>query len=114
MRRFYREVLGAMEERVVADIGLHQLRVGRALIDLVPVGSPLGGDEPPSRRHFNLAHYCVLIEPPDWAAVRAHLERHGVASDPPSRRYGADGYGLSLYLDDPEGNTIELKAAARG
>ncbi|MBF3850969.1 VOC family protein, partial [Burkholderia pseudomallei] len=24
-------------------------------------------------------------------------------------RYGADGYGPSLYLFDPEGNMVELK-----
>ncbi|MBF3912969.1 VOC family protein, partial [Burkholderia pseudomallei] len=26
-----------------------------------------------------------------------------------ARRYGADGYGPSLYLFDPEGNMVELK-----
>jgi len=25
------------------------------------------------------------------------------------QRYGADGEGLSLYVRDPEGNTVELK-----
>jgi glyoxylase I family protein len=24
-------------------------------------------------------------------------------------RYGADGFGPSLYIDDPEGNVVELK-----
>ena len=26
-----------------------------------------------------------------------------------ARRYGADGHGPSLYLTDPDGNTVELK-----
>ena len=25
-------------------------------------------------------------------------------------RFGADGQGFSLYVQDPEGNTVELKA----
>jgi glyoxylase I family protein len=25
------------------------------------------------------------------------------------RRYGAEGYGPSIYIRDPEGNTVELK-----
>jgi catechol-2,3-dioxygenase len=27
-------------------------------------------------------------------------------------RYGARGYGLSIYCRDPEGNVIELKSSA--
>ena len=25
------------------------------------------------------------------------------------RRYGAEGYGSSIYITDPDGNTVELK-----
>jgi hypothetical protein len=25
------------------------------------------------------------------------------------RRYGAEGYGSSIYVTDPDGNTVELK-----
>jgi glyoxylase I family protein len=32
-----------------------------------------------------------------------------VTVDPPKRRFGAEGYGESIYLADPEGNRIELK-----
>ena len=40
--RFYVEVLGCPVERDRRDIGLIQLRAGRALIDIVPVDSELG------------------------------------------------------------------------
>jgi len=26
------------------------------------------------------------------------------------RRYGAEGYGSSIYITDPDGNTVELRA----
>ena len=45
----------------------------------------------------------------DEAAIRAHLERHGVAPGDVGARYGAEGMGPSMYLKDPDGNTVELK-----
>ena len=35
----------------------------------------------------------------------------GVVCSEVGSRYGADGYGLSIYVVDPDGNTVELKAA---
>ena len=107
---FYVEVLGCVPEREVPDVGLHQLRAGRALIDLVPVGSRLGGAEPPDPERGNMAHFCLRIDEPDWEALAAHLRVHGIACEPPDTRYGAGGHGLSVYVTDPEGNTVELKA----
>ena len=107
---FYIDVLGCAPERELPDIGLHQLRAGRALIDLVPVGSRLGGAEPPDPEHGNMAHFCLRLDAPDWEAVAAHLRGHGIAFEPPETRYGAGGYGPSVYVTDPEGNTVELKA----
>lgn len=106
---FYREVLGCTLERTLDEVGLYQLRAGASLIDLVPVGSRLGGDTLPQPSGFNLAHFCLRIDNPDWQALEAHLARHGVQCEPPSRRYGADGFGPSVYISDPEGNVVELK-----
>ena len=111
---FYVDVLGCIPEREVPGIGLHQLRAGRALIDLVPVGSRLGGAEPPDPARGNMAHFCLCIEEPDWEALASHLREHGIACEPPETRYGAGGYGPSIYVTDPEGNTVELKGDAGG
>ena len=107
---FYRDVLGCAIEREL-DIGLIQLRAGRSLIDIVPVESELGrrGGASPARGAPNMDHFCLRIEPFDAAAIRAHLERHGVEVGEVSTRYGAEGFGPSIYLSDPEGNTVELK-----
>ena len=43
---------------------------------------------------------------PTWRA-------HGVEVVEEGRRYGADGDGFSLYVRDPEGNTVELKGPPR-
>ncbi|MFO1058719.1 MAG: VOC family protein [Dongiaceae bacterium] len=111
MSRFYCEVLGCSVEKLQPAIGLTQLRAGRTLIDLVDVAGPLGrqGGAPPGSEGRNMDHFCLRIEPFDGPAVAAHLRRHGVEPGEVVQRYGAEGNGPSLYLLDPEGNTVELK-----
>ena len=108
---FYRAVFGCTIERRREDLGLVQLRAGRALIDLVPVAGPLGkaGGAPPGSEGRNLDHFCLRIEPFDDAAIRRHLAALGIAIDAAGTRFGAEGDGPSFYIRDPEGNTVELK-----
>lgn len=111
MLAFYCEVLGCTLEKRQDELGLIQLRAGHSLIDLVPADGPLGrrGGPPPGREGHNLDHFCLRLEPFDEAAIRRHLAAHGIEAGETKRRYGAEGTGPSLYLEDPEGNTIELK-----
>jgi len=113
MIAFYGEVLGCPVERRQDEIGLVQLRAGHALIDLVPVDGKLGreGGAAPGKGGRNLDHLCLRVEPFDEAAIRRHLDAHGVAAGPVETRYGAEGDGPSIYLLDPERNTVELKGA---
>ncbi len=116
MVRFYGEVLGCPVERELAEIGLVQLRAGDALIDLVDVDGELGrhGGAPPGREGRNLDHFCLRVEPFDPAALARHLAAHGIEAGPVQRRYGAEGFGPSIYIEDPEGNTVELKGPPEG
>ena len=111
MVRFYSEALGCAVEREVAELGLIQLRAGDALIDLVDAAGELGrrGGAAPGREGRNMDHLCLRIEPFDPAALSRHLKTHGVAAGPLETRYGAEGFGPSIYIQDPEGNTVELK-----
>lgn len=111
MVRFYGEVLGCAIARRQDEIGLVQLRAGRSLVDLVDVAGRLGrmGGAAPGREGRNLDHLCLRVDPFDEAAIRAHLARHGVAAGETAGRFGAEGDGPSIYIDDPEGNTVELK-----
>lgn len=111
MLTFYCEALGCELEKRQDELGLIQLRAGDALIDLVPVDGPLGrhGGPAPGREGHNLDHFCLRLAPFDEAAIRRHLAAHGVEAGDTRRRYGAEGYGPSIYLQDPEGNTVELK-----
>jgi glyoxylase I family protein len=113
MTRFYCDVLGCKLERARQDIGLIQLRAGQSLIDLVPVDGELGakGGAAPGVEGRNVDHFCLRVEPFDPLAVIAHLIKHGVVPGETKRRYGADGYGPSIYINDPEGNVVELKGS---
>jgi catechol 2,3-dioxygenase-like lactoylglutathione lyase family enzyme len=113
-KAFYRDVLGCPVEKWQPELGLLQLRAGAALIDLVPLDGKLGreGGAGPGAEGRNLDHFCVRLERFDEAALRAHLAKHGVACGEVVQRYGAEGNGASLYIEDPDGNTVELKAPA--
>lgn len=113
---FYRDVLGCSLEREVESVGLVQLRAGSALIDIVDVAGEIGraGGAAPAREGQNLDHLCLRIEPFEPAAIARHLRDHGIEPSEPERRYGAEGYGASIYLEDPEGNKVELKGPTEG
>lgn len=112
--RFYQGALGCAVERRLDALGLVQLRAGAALIDLVPVDSPLGkaGGGAPAPDGKNVDHFCLRIETFDAAALAAHLRSRGVEPGDVGTRYGAEGDGPSMYLRDPDGNVVELKGPA--
>lgn len=111
MLDFYQQHLRLKLERSEAELGLYQLRAGSSLIDIVPVDSPLGqaGGKQPDHRAPNVDHFCLQVAGFDGKALVAYCEEQGIAHSTVERRYGAEGFGLSLYITDPEGNTIELK-----
>ena len=54
-------------------------------------------------------HFCVRLATFDERKIAAHLRRKGIEPGAIGRRYGALGHGPSMYLTDPDGNTVELK-----
>ncbi len=108
--RFYQTVLGLEVEREVQQPRLVQLRAGASLIDLVPAA--VSPHQAPDQAGRNMDHFAIRVMSFDAAALKAHLERHGVDPGEVRERYGSEGYGPSLYICDPDGNTVELKGEA--
>jgi catechol 2,3-dioxygenase-like lactoylglutathione lyase family enzyme len=104
MRRFYCEVLGAEHVAYRPEFGMSHLRVGGAMIDLVK------GE----RSGCNMDHLCLRVEPFDQDEIVSFLKSRNVALGPVRDRFGAEGNGVSIYLTDPEGNTVELKGPSDG
>ena len=111
MLGFYRDVLGLTVDRDRPELGLTHVRAGPQMIDLFTVDGRLGrmGGAAPGTEARNLDHFALQVRPFDEAAIRAHLAAHNVEVVEEGQRYGADGDGFSLYVRDPEGNTVELK-----
>ena len=107
---FYETVLNCHVERRLEQPKLVQLRAGASLIDLVPASASPG--ERGRRAGRNMDHFAVRVDGFDAAALAAHLRRHGIEVGEVRERYGAEGYGPSLYITDPDGNTVELKGPA--
>ncbi|TDC82890.1 VOC family virulence protein [Micromonospora sp. KC606] len=55
----------------------------------------------------NVDHFCLVVEPLDWAEVVAS----GVFTvlEGPVGRFGARGNATSVYVRDPDGNSVELR-----
>jgi catechol 2,3-dioxygenase-like lactoylglutathione lyase family enzyme len=93
------------------ELGLESVRAddwrrGEALFPSVRVNANTIIDLfPTERTGENINHYCLVIEPTDLDALAARF--------PEARRadglFGAQGYASSLYVKDPDGNTIELR-----
>ena len=108
MVEFYCEVLGcSLEKRSTVVAGLIHLRAGDSLIDIMAASNETaeGGSVA-----TNMDHLCIQVAPFSAAGITAHLARHGVEVGKFERRYGADGDGMSVYIRDPEGNEVEMKA----
>jgi catechol 2,3-dioxygenase-like lactoylglutathione lyase family enzyme len=79
------------------------LHASELLIDLQPATSWSGG---PSR----LNHFCLLVEPADFDHLVSRLRSSGVEiAEGLVRRQGAFGFGVSVYIRDPDCHGIELK-----
>ena len=110
---FYEGVLGLAVDRDRPELGLTHIRAGGQMIDLITLDGLLGkmGGAGPGAEARNLDHFALQLAPFDEAAIRGHLAAHGVEIVEEGQRYGASGSGLSLYVRDPDGNTVELKAS---
>lgn len=102
---FYCGSLGLAPVRVdewrAGEVPFPSVRVSpTTIIDLVrrPSDAPRGS---------NVDHLCLVVEPLDWQEVVDSGEFTVV--DGPGERFGARGTALSLYVGDPDGNTVELR-----
>ena len=111
---FYCDILGCALDRRRDDLGLYHLRAGQAQIDLVTLAGELGqkGGGPAQPAGRNMDHFCLRMEPFDGPALKKYLRGHGLEPGEIMQRLGAEGEGPSLYIQDPDGNTVELKGPA--
>lgn len=104
---FYRDVLGCRIVDSLPEYGMVELRAGGSMIDLVDIGAREGAwARPDVAGGRNVDHLCLAISGASEPTLRAHLAAHAVEIVEEDARED----GLSLYVRDPSGNTIELKS----
>lgn len=111
-RAFYGDVLGCSEGRaserwVDFDFFGHQISCHLAdETTPAPAVNPVDGDAVP------VPHFGVILELPEWRALRAHLEASGLefVLGPRVRFEGEPGEQATMFFCDPAGNRIEVKA----
>jgi catechol 2,3-dioxygenase-like lactoylglutathione lyase family enzyme len=99
---FYCGPLGLAPEQVAewraGQVPFPSVRVNAStIIDIV--GKPRG--------ESNVDHFCLVVEPLDWQEVIDSGEL--TVLEGPVPRSGARGRANSVYVRDPDGNTIELR-----
>lgn len=100
---FYTGVLGLAPVRVeewrAGTVPFPSVRVSdTTIIDLFPVEERSAGGA--------LDHFCLVVEPVDW---QQEIDRGLAVGHGPVENFGARGVGHSVYLQDPDGNVIELR-----
>ncbi|WP_392965331.1 VOC family protein [Streptomyces sp. LN245] len=60
-----------------------------------------------NRGGSNVDHICLTVEPLDWDQVIA--SGSFTVLEGPVKRFGARGDATSVYVQDPDGNTVELR-----
>jgi catechol 2,3-dioxygenase-like lactoylglutathione lyase family enzyme len=101
---FYKRVLGMKAERVAE--GRAALHFGQQKIHL----DAAHGAMAMSGEKRMPAHICFITEAP-VGEIMAHLERCGVpVRMGPGPRAGAIGTIQSVYIDDPDQNSIEISS----
>jgi catechol 2,3-dioxygenase-like lactoylglutathione lyase family enzyme len=103
---FYRRVLGMKTEAM--GEGRAALYFGQQKIHLdAATGLDANGGAIGMSEKRMPAHICFITEAP-MAEVTAHLESCGVPVRMQGRRAGAIGVIQSVYIDDPDRNSIEI------
>ncbi|MBI3329554.1 MAG: VOC family protein [Nitrospinae bacterium] len=110
---FFTQVLGLETERVEQfhkkEVPFPSVRVSpETVIDLFPMKPGEALARGPGLQNLN--HFTMVVEAADFEAFQKHLGEHGVTiEEGPGRRWGARGYGMSVYFKDPDGNRIEVR-----
>ncbi len=110
---FYGRVLGLdverLEEYEKGEVGFPSVRInGDTIIDLF---ARKDDGKPAEGSGLNLNHYCIVADVPAFQELMTYLRKNDVPiRGEPASRWGARGRGTSIYVQDPDGNELELRS----
>ncbi len=94
-----------VEEWRAGEVAFPSVRVSDScIIDLFAAGDPAGDPADTGR----LNHFCLVADRVDVDRIASSGDFAVV--DGPGPRFGARGDGWSVYVSDPDGNTVEIRS----
>ncbi|MEU4423497.1 VOC family protein [Actinoplanes sp. NPDC024001] len=88
----------------LAPVRVDEWRAGRVPFPSVRITADTIIDLVAAPRHAsNVDHLCLVVEPFDGLAGQFTV------LEGPVQRFGARGTATSIYVSDPDGNTVELR-----
>ena len=114
MIAFYTAVLMLKPDRLeayrAAEVPFPSVRLNsETIIDLFPkkLWQSHGAAGP---KRDNLNHLCIAMSQQRWTELLERLKSNDVEiEEGPALRWGARGFGTSIYFRDPDGNYIEAR-----
>lgn len=100
---FYCDILGCKLQWRRDELSLAHLCVGASFVDLL---EDKALSYSPGQ---NMDHLCLTVTDFNLQKVRSHFLAHGIELGTSGDRFGASGWGQSLYISDPDGNGLELR-----
>ena len=92
------------DEWRAGDVPFPSVRISTdTIIDLIARNAETDPSAP------NLDHFCLVVSAEDLKAVR-QSDDFEIVRDPDFALFGARGLADGLYIRDPDGNEIELRA----
>jgi catechol 2,3-dioxygenase-like lactoylglutathione lyase family enzyme len=106
---FYRRVLGMKTESIGEGRAALYFGQQKIHLDAAKGSNASGGATAMSGEKRMPAHICFITEAP-IGEVKAHLEGCGIPVRMEGPRAGAIGTIQSVYIDDPDQNSIEISS----
>ena len=114
MLQFYTEILQLpgerLEEFAAGQVPFPSVRISsESIIDLFPK-KLWEKTNPDQVCRPNLNHFCLSSDEASAKSLQRRVEGAGIVIiEGPVKRWGAHGSGTSIYFQDPEENTIEVR-----
>lgn len=110
---FYESLLSCSTERwesfLKGEVKFPSLRISDTfIIDVFPPHMWQETTNPAHKNNIN--HFCIAMSPAHWMEVLEHISKNNIQIEKgPDEYWGARGNGMSIFVKDPEGNTVEIR-----
>jgi len=110
---FYRDLFNCSVERwnefIQGSVKFPSIRISESfIIDVFP--PEMWASEKYVENNHNINHFCLASTPEHWRDINDYIAENSIKIEKgPDEFWGARGNGMSIFVKDPEGNTVEIR-----